>query len=148
MCAINRSDQSLTVVQQREGASEASATIGTELSCCVSPSPFLPPSLTLFQFPSSSVSRKYNDSPSPLSSYRDFDCVETRLENRPQSPDMPLQHLFSFLCTPFILCNPFFPLLSPCLALSFSFLNTHTHTRSSLFLYSLSLDLSLLLTKS
>lgn len=38
------------------------------------------------------------------------------------SPDMLLQQLFSFLCSQFILCNPFFPHLSPRLPLPLSFL--------------------------
>lgn len=53
------------------------------------------------------------------------------------SPDMLLQQLFSFLCSQFILCNPFFPLLSLRLPLSsvLSLSNTHSYL---IYLFSLS----------
>lgn len=44
------------------------------------------------------------------------------------SPDMLLQQLFSFLCSRFILCNPFFPLLSLRLPLPPVLSLSHTHS--------------------
>lgn len=56
------------------------------------------------------------------------------------SPDMLLQQLFSFLCSRFILCNPFFPLLSPRLPLSPVLSLSNTHTQLSYLFISPSSD--------